>query len=62
MLYKAREFVNSRVLELIFYAIFDCHLNYANTVWDQNKIHKIADSYYRRKPSELLVLNVEIFF
>ena len=62
MLYKAREFVNSRVLELIFYAIFDCHLNYAIQYGIKTKIQKIADSYYRRKPSELLVLNVEIFF
>ena len=37
MLYKVREFVNTRVLKLIFHAIFDCHLNYANTVWCQNK-------------------------
>ena len=33
MLYKVREFVNIRVLKLIYHAIFDCHLNYANTVW-----------------------------
>ena len=37
MLYKVREFVNTRVLKLIYHAHFDCHLNYANTVWDQNK-------------------------
>ena len=38
MLYKVREFVNNRVLKLIDHAIFDYHLNYANTVWVQNKI------------------------
>ena len=32
MLYKVREFVNTRVLKLIYLAVFDCHLNYANTV------------------------------
>ena len=37
MLYKVREFVNTRVQKLIYHAIFDCHLNYANTVWGQNK-------------------------
>ena len=37
MLYKAREFVNTRVLKLIFHAIFDSYLRYANTVWGQNK-------------------------
>ena len=37
MLYKVREFVNTRVLKLIYHAIFDCHLNYANTIWGQNK-------------------------
>ena len=29
--------MNTRVLKLIYGAIFDCHLNYANTVWGQNK-------------------------
>ena len=37
MLYKVREFVNTRVLKLIYHAIFDCRLNYVNTVWGQNK-------------------------
>ena len=37
MLYKVREFVNTRVLKLIYDAIFDCHLNYVNTVWGQKK-------------------------
>ena len=32
MIYKVREFVNTRVLKSIYHAIFDCHLNYANTV------------------------------
>ena len=36
MLYKAREFVNTRVLKLIYHAIF--YLHYANTVWVQHKI------------------------
>ena len=27
MIYKVREFVNTRVLKLIFHAIFDFHLN-----------------------------------
>ena len=37
MLYKVREFVKTRVLKLIYHAIFDCHLNYVNGVWGQNK-------------------------
>ena len=37
MLYIVREFVNTRVLKLIYHAVFDCHLNYVNTVWGQNK-------------------------
>ena len=37
MLYKVKEIVNTRVLKLIYHAIFDCHLNYANTAWGQNK-------------------------
>ena len=37
MLFKVREFVNTKILKSIYYAIFDCHLNYANTVWGQNR-------------------------
>ena len=37
MLYKVREFVNTRVLKLIYHAIFDCNLNYVNAVWGQSK-------------------------
>ena len=36
MLFKVREFVNIKILKSIYYVIFDCHLNYANTVWGQN--------------------------
>ena len=32
-----REFVNTKILKSIYYAIFDYHLNYANTVWGQNR-------------------------
>ena len=39
MIYKVRKFVNTMVLKLIYHAIFDCHLNYANTVWVKTKIH-----------------------
>ena len=37
MLYNVREFVNSRILKSIYHTIFDCHLNYSNTAWGQNK-------------------------
>ena len=37
MLYKVRELLNIRVLKLIYHAISDCHLNYANTLWGQKK-------------------------
>ena len=37
LLYKVREFVNTRVLKLIYHAVFDCYLNYANIVWGRNK-------------------------
>ena len=37
MLIKVREFVNIKILEWIYYAIFDCQLNYPNTVWGQNR-------------------------
>ena len=37
MLFKVREFVNIKILKSIYYTIFDCHLNYANTAWGQNR-------------------------
>ena len=37
ILFKVREFVNIKILKSIYYAIFDCHINHANTVWGQNK-------------------------
>ena len=37
MVFKVSEFVNIKILKSIYYAIPDCHLNYANTVWGQNK-------------------------
>ena len=37
ILFKVREFVNIKILNSIYYTIFDCHLNYANTVCGQNK-------------------------
>ena len=37
MLFKVREFVNAKILNSIYNAILDCHLNYANTVWGQNR-------------------------
>ena len=40
MLYKVREFENTRVLKLIYLATSDCHLNYANTVGSKQKFTK----------------------
>ena len=37
MLFKVRDFVNAKILKSIYYAIFDYHLNYPNTVRDQNR-------------------------
>ena len=35
MLYTIREFVNTKVLKLVYHAIFDCNLSYADSVWGQ---------------------------
>ena len=37
MLFKVREFLNIKILKSIYYAVFDCQVNYANTVWGQNR-------------------------
>ena len=37
MLFKVREFVNIKTPKSIYYAISDCHLNYANTIWGQKE-------------------------
>ena len=42
MLFKIRELVNINILKSIYYAIFDCHLNYANTVWVKIEILSIG--------------------
>ena len=36
-LFKIREFVNIKILNSIYYAIFDCQLNCAYIVWGQNR-------------------------
>ena len=35
MLYRVRDFVNGQTLRSKYFAIFDFHFNYANTVWGQ---------------------------
>ena len=37
MLFKVREFLNIKILKSIYYAVFDCQVNYGNTVWGQNR-------------------------
>ena len=32
ILFIVKDFINIKILKSIYYAIFDCHLNYANTV------------------------------
>ena len=36
MLFKVRKFENTKILKSIYYAAFDCHLHYTNTVWGLN--------------------------
>ena len=36
LLYTIRNFVNRHILRIIYFAIFDTHLNYANLIWGQN--------------------------
>ena len=61
MLYKVREFVNTRVLKSIYHTIFDC-VNfwfYANTFSGQHK-NSLNLLLLSQKKSQLLVLNVEM--
>ena len=37
MLLEVREFLNTKILKSVYYPIFDCQLNYVNTVWGQNR-------------------------
>ena len=34
---RLREFVKTKILKSVYYAIFDCQLNYANTGWVPNR-------------------------
>ena len=61
MLFKVRKFVNIKTLKSIYYAIFDCHVTYANSVWGQNK--SSMNNWLiiqQKKLSTLLVLNAEM--
>ena len=60
MLFKVREFVNIKILKSIYYATFDCHLNYANTVWGLNKNSMNWLITLQKNLSTLQVLNAEI--
>ena len=62
ILFKVREFVNIKILKLIYYTIFDCHLNYVNTVWGQNRnsMNRIKIPQKQKKLFALCVLNVEM--
>ena len=37
MLFNVREFINIDILKSIYHAIFDCHLNYGNTIWGRSR-------------------------
>ena len=54
MLYKVRELLNIRVLKLISHAIFGCHLNYANTVWVQNK-NSVNSLFFSQKKALIII-------
>ena len=60
MLFKVREFVNTKILKSIYYAIFDCHLNYANTVWGQNRNSMNRLIILQKKLFVLRALNAEM--
>ena len=60
MLFKVMEFVNINILKSICYAIFDCHLNYVNTVWSQNRSSMNLLIILQKKLSALSVLNAEV--
>ena len=60
MLFKVREFVNNKILKSIYYAIFDCHISYANSNWGQNRYSMNQLIILQKKLSMLWVLNVEI--
>ena len=60
MLYTIREFVNTKVLKLVYHAIFDCHLSYADSVWGQktNSLNRLF--LLQKKALESLVLDAEM--
>ena len=60
MLSKVAEFINIKILKSVYYATFDCHINYANTVWGLNKNSMNWLISQQKKLSILWVLNAEI--
>ena len=62
MLYRVREFVNTKVLKLIYHAIFGLSFTLCKYSSKQRFTKFPIITYYnRKKPSELLVFNVEMF-
>ena len=55
MLYKVIDFVNANILEALYYALFESHINYPCIVWRQN-ISTINRLYILQK-KELRTIN-----
>ena len=60
MLLKVREFVNIKILKSTYYAILDCHLDYAKTIWGQNRYSINRLIILQKKLSALWVLNAKM--
>ena len=57
---RLREFVKTKIVKSVCYAIFDCQLNYANTGWVQNRNSMNWLIILQKKVSVLLALNAEM--
>ena len=61
MLSKLRHVLNTKTLKSVYYLILKFRLRYNSLVWAQNTSLQLEDSiYFRKKPSELCFLKVEI--
>ena len=48
MLYNVKEYVSTKTLVSIYYALFDLQLNYGNFIWGRNR-NTIKRLFFRKK-------------
>ena len=54
LLYKIRNYVSFNTLKVIYFAIFDSYINYANLIWGQNSNSKLRVTTLQKKALRII--------